>query len=448
MKRLFLLIIITTTTLASAQQSGLSLQECVALALNEQPRFRAEKIRAANGLLDLRAAKSERGPQVSLTYAYRYNAIIPTSLVPTALTDPGNNSILTDDFTELQFGTLWQQDVGISLFQPLFDKGMDSKIEESRINEQLGHLELQKKREQLIYEVIETYLNLSQKKAQLNTALIDTLRTYKTLQLIKSGYEEGRLLKPELNTALINHNNSKSVLSQVIAQKDREYAHLGFLIGYDTNVSASEFFFEHMDALLPDMIATETKENESIETQILKINDTLLAQKIISRKRSRLPTVALDAFWGANQFNQDFIPFEQDTWFGNSFVGVSLNLPILSTNGTKSEITKLKREREIKAEELLEETNRRIKENKQSETSVRSLQKELRFLEENVQLRMSSLAIYQVRFSNGKANAYQINEEELLLQKSSELLHTKRTELWAALLKIYKNKGRLKEFLN
>ncbi len=448
MKKLFVIILIFTITFTRAQQSKLSLKECIALALNEQPRFQTEKIKSENSVFDVKVAKSALGPQVALTYNYQYNAVRPTSLVPTALTRPSNNTSMTGDFTELQFGTTWQQDFGVSLFQPLYDRQINSKITESRITEQLGILEKEEEKEEIIYEVVETYLKVSQKQLEYRVGIIDTIRTHKTVQLIQLGYQQGRILKTELNMALINHNNSKSILAKVTNELDAEYVNLGFLIGYDKVKEVDEKFYKQIDGLFSNMEAIGINDRESITSKILKTRDSLLAQKIISNKMSRLPTLAFDAFWGANQFNQNFRPFEADTWFGNSFLGVSLKLPLLSANGTKNKIAKLRGERAMKAQELLEDENRKIQEKKQLDISIRTLKSELVFLKENMALRKSSLAIYQARFSNAKANTYQINEEELLLQKSSELFYSKQSELWSAVLKMYKNQGRLMEFLN
>ncbi len=430
-----------------AQQSGLSLQECTELALSEKPNYKVAQLRSENGAIDVKATKSSLGPKLALSYAYKYNAIIPTSLVPGEL---GGTSAMGNggDFLELQFGTAWQQDLGITLEQPLFNLKARSELMERRIKQRIYLLEEERSKEEVLYNVIASYLLLSRCEFETKSAILDTLRTYHSLKLISNGYENGRVLKMDLNTARINHNNAKSILTSAIDRADTERYNLAFLMGSDrlpyidvNQYQEINLFFAKKRKEIPDR-------TETTNSRIIKIESKLLGQRIKTLKAARLPNISFDAFYGANQFSQSLSPFEKQTWFGNSFIGISMKLPILSVEGSSSKVARLRGEQRIKEQQLLEETNNTRFEYKRLRLTLESLQKEIIFLEQNLALRKENMTFYQARLSKGKVNAYELNEQELLVQKNSSELFKKRTQLWEAILKKYKALGRLQELIN
>ncbi len=447
MKNIVLIVLFLGFTQVQAQHKQ-SLKDCIALALNEKPSFLADQIRVENSALAVKGAQSALGPQISLSYAYKYNAIIPTSLVPNALTGGNDTSSNLDGFTELQFGTTWQQDLGITLLQPLFDAKTRAEVKERRAAERLELLKRDREKEQLVYDVMKAYIGLSQKQAKVNASLVDTVRTYGTMSLMKARYQEGKLLKSELNTAIINHNNAKSTLAIATEEKRLEQFNLGFLIGSAIPMEVYELNAEPIEMIYPKMREGSDLVKESVTARIIKEEDALLVRQIIGNRAKRLPTLAIDGFYGANQFNENLRPFENDTWFGNSYIGVSLKVPIIGSDGTRSKVAQLKGERKIQEQELREETNRTQLEQRELETKIVSLAGEIALLKENLELRTESVAIYQARFSQGKADAYELNEQELVLQKSAVTLLEKEAQFWATLLDKYKANGTIGTFLN
>ncbi len=447
MKSIIPLLFIFISGVCGAQQSGLSLQECIEIALNERPTYKAAKLKSENGVFDIMAAKSAYGPKIGVSYAYRYNAIIPTSLVPRELGGIGamDNG---GDFLELQFGTEWQQDLGITLEQPLFDLKANSEIKESRINQNIYALEEESSKEEVLYKVTESYILLSQREYEVKSAILDTLRTYNSLKLILNGYENGQILKMDLNTARMNHNNTKSVLTTIIDRANTERYNLAFLMGSDhlPNIAGNQY--REINQLFAEKEKEISSDKETTEIEILKNENKLLGQQIKTLKTARLPKISFDAFYGANQFSQNLSPFEPNTWFGNSFLGISMKLPILSADGASSKVARLRGEQRIKEQQLLEEMNTTRFENKRLDLTLESLQKEMDFLEQNLALQKENVSLYQARLSNGKANAYELNEQELLVQKTSSELFQKRIQFWGAILEKYNTLGRLQDLIN
>lgn len=430
-----------------SQKSGYDPKDFVDLALRENYRMLSKKIETQNSTLDLAIAKAALRPKIDLSYSYQYNAIIPTSLVPNALTGSGEGNGIAG-FTELQFGTNWQQDAGLRLAQPLFDGRLRQKVAEERIAEKLSSLKEQREKEELTYNVIQSLIALANTNAEFSSAKIDTLRTFKTFALFKARYDQGRLLRTELNRAMINHNNAKSTyLGLKDKLKNKQYT-MALLLGDEGyRVFQDDVVFQ-LTSMIPQTLKKNQGSIHSLDSIILKNEDRLLVQKIATNRASRLPSVSLDAFLGANQFSQDFSPFEENTWFGNSFVSISLEMPILSSQGTRKKTMRLKQEQKIKALEISEEKQKRTLELKKLDNTIFLLESEIELLRQNVELLEENLSIYQTRFSNGRLNAYELNDQELIYQQSKSLLTAKTSELWGLLLDKYRNLGRLTEFLD
>jgi hypothetical protein len=69
-------------------------------------------------------AQSKFLPQIALAYEYRYNPIISTQIVPTGLF----SGTPTSETQAIRFGTKWQQNAGVTVYQPLIDLSLKVRL--------------------------------------------------------------------------------------------------------------------------------------------------------------------------------------------------------------------------------------------------------------------------------------------------------------------------------
>ena len=69
------------------------------------------------------------------------------------------------------------------------------------------------------------------------------------------------------------------------------------------------------------------------------------------------PTIGFEGFLGANQYTDTFNPFLSDSWYGSSYLGLSLRFQIISGSSTKNRVNQLKLEEKGLKSRLDEEIN-------------------------------------------------------------------------------------------
>jgi outer membrane protein TolC len=111
-----IILILLVTALKSPAQT-ITLRESIDAALNNKAGILSAKTDALVSGLQAKAEYARYLPQISVSYDYRYYATRPSQIIPVGLFSEAP----TDEKRAIQFGTPWQQNAGITLYQPLID---------------------------------------------------------------------------------------------------------------------------------------------------------------------------------------------------------------------------------------------------------------------------------------------------------------------------------------
>lgn len=436
------ILFILSTFISQSVFAQITLKECIEGGLANKANIKSAKSEVFLASLKNIESKAKYLPQISLAYDYRYNPIIATQIVPIGQFSPTP----TDETRAIQFGTNWQQNAGITLYQPIIDFSVQSRIKESKLNESLSEIDLKKAETDLIFEIVKSYSRVITYGYQVEETASDTLRTYQTYTILKAKFNEEKVLKTELNNALVNHNanlgNYKKALASVVSEKI--YLH------YLTNVSLERILDESFSPIPPslytDFIDSKTIQFDSLpEIQRLKSKEQLINQQIKTERTKYSPTIGFQGFLGANQFSQTFDPFLANSWFGNSYVGLSIKLPIFSPdksiNGEKQLQTQLQINNYQK-EELVQLRNKDLL---QKNIEIEKLQTEIGIIENSIVLQTENVKFYQQRLQSGLYTAIELNSQEAELQKLTFKSKQLREQLNLALIERLYLAGRLFE---
>lgn len=419
-KILFTAVIMGSAATQLLQAQQLNADSCIAAAQRNKNSLKAVKQDQVIATLKTKEINAKYWPQLSLAYEYRYNPIIQTSILPIGQF----SATPTDEKRAIQFGTAWQQSAGATLYQPLIDATIRSLAAESKLNERLKSTETAAANRALKYEALTTFAAICQKQRQITSAVIDTERTLKTVTLATVKYTEGKILRTELNKAQQNHNNAISAYRQSVTDYIKQIIYLSYLTGLPLQQLLTAAFDEQSLARFTMIEKSATVNYAGLpELEQLTLKQELNRKQRITENRKGLPTLGIQGFLGANQYSSLFNPILANSWFGNSYVGVTLKWPIL--NGA-SRINHL---RQLDAEQLangyqLDDARRK------TDADLQSILEDLKYLESAVQTLQSNIAlmkdnivIFQQRFSQGQATAYDLNNEELALQKEEAQLY-------------------------
>jgi outer membrane protein len=433
------IILLITSSLTHAQTT-LSLDSSIASAIRNRANIKSlsqDQLVAALKTTDL---KAKYWPQVSLNYDYRYNPLIQTSIVPIGqfYQQP------TDEVRAMRFGTTWQQNAGVTVYQPLWDASIASQVAESKIQERLKTLDRENAEQELRYEVVKTYANICLNQTRIQDSRLDTLRTYQSVALMRTRLEEGRLLRTEYNKARVNHNHALESYQLAVTELIKQIVYLGYLTTLPVDqLLRAEYDSAHLTALIKGTSKSEMNADKIAAINQLHVQNELVKQQLISERKKNGPTVGIDGFAGANQFSNSFNPAATNSWYVASYLGFTVKWKILSGENRANHLRQLGLQSsslELQAQEQVQLVMKNLLD---LEETIRTQEQQLAPITENIQLLKESLQIYQDRFAAGKIEANDVNAMEIDLQKEIVKAQDTRIQLLQNQLKRLYTSGNL-----
>lgn len=438
--KIIVISIFTLFNVFIVEAQKITLPECIEASLLNKDNIIALRTEAEVAELQTTAGYSGYLPRVTLNYDYRHYMIRPSTIIPIGLF----SEIPTDETRAMRFGTPWQQNAGVSLYQPLVDLTIKSRIAESRIAERIKNSDVAVAEHELKTEVVKGFTNVWILQEQLKSALNDTIRTARTLDIIKNRFDEGQAQRTDLNNALLSRNNALISFRNATASVLKEKIYLGFLTGLTTEYLINgEFDFSFPVA---EIEINSAGADSLPEINNLRLQANLLGRQLITEERKYIPVIGVDGFLGANQYTYEFDPLE-NSWYGTSYVGVSLQLPIISGENKSSRIKQLR----LKAEGISSSISDRIKsvasQNMQLSEDIRQLSFELEVLGNNVRILTENSEIYRDKLAEGQVNASDLLEQEIELRKETARMEEIRARLTHKKIELITNSGKLEDFI-
>ncbi|MEO7121508.1 MAG: TolC family protein [Ginsengibacter sp.] len=436
-----LLIAFALIVADGSAQSTISLSKAIRAAFSNRKNIQAGKIDTEIQQLKTKALYKKYGPQVSVEYNYNYNPILQSSIIPVGKF----NAALPPNATEnIQFGTTWSQSAGITAIQPLFDATIKKQINENRLQEKISIVSQAQTQYELAYEVAKAYINIWLQQKQIAGAIIDTARTWLSYQLQLENYNAGRLLKSELNSAIINHNNTKQQLADATIQLVENKIYLLFVTGMpeseadDFNIDTT--FFNNNDLSLTD---------KKIVLDSIPVFQQLRLQKQLSllqqqtEKSKYIPLVSLQGFLGANQYSNEFNPVKSNSWFGYSYIGLNVKIPLLLGEDKNNKIQQLQLQSQQYSKQLDDKSAQFNQESATATLELTRLKLQLKAQEDNIILYEETLKILQDRFKEQQITAIELNRQEMELQKLVTDYQNTKAKAWLFELSFLNASGQL-----
>jgi outer membrane protein TolC len=435
-----LLILIFTLNFQGFGQEKITLSQAIQSALSNKKAIQASKIDIELQRLQTEALYKKYYPQISLDYTYQYNPILQSSILPIGKFNP---SLPSDATERVQFGTTWSQAAGLTITQPLIDFSLKKRIAENRLQEKIAGATQAQNEYELAYDVAKSYINIGLQQEQIRSTVLDSVRTWVSFKLQKDKFDAGKLLKSDLNKALINHNNTKQKITDAISQVIENKVYLLFLTGNDnTDIEIDTTFFKQDLSL-----QNQSKSNlDAIPIlQQLIIQQQLTVLKIQTEKTKYLPTIGLKGFLGANQFTNNFNPVEANSWFGYANIGLVVKLPILIGEDKNSIRQQLKLQENQLSMQANDKQEQFTQETTIANLKISNLQTQIKTLKENLLFSQESLRIIQKRVEAGQQTASYLNTEELELQRIAFDYNNIQKQTWIYWLDYLKASGKLNQ---
>jgi outer membrane protein TolC len=422
-------------------QSTITLSQAINNGLANRKNIISGKLNVSLSKLQTKALQHKYLPQVSAEYQYLYNPILPTSILPIGVFNP---SFPIDATKSVQFGTNWSQSLGLTVTQPLLDLSIQRHINEATLKEQIANLSQQQTEYELAYTIAQTYIDIYLGEAKLKSLIVDTNRTYISYMLLKNRFDEKRLLKSDLNKAKINHNNMVQLFKDWRALLIEDKVYLIFLIGA---TELKQWNFE-IDTTFAMKYSIEIIDNTIFTDQLSDLQQLTLQSQLSNlqakmERTKHLPTVGFKGYLGANQFSNLFNPIAANSWFGLSYIGLYVKIPILFGENTHNKIQQLKLQSNQYNLQKEDKKNQYTNDVFTVKLKIENKKLQLQTQKENIMLSKESINIFQARVKEGQESASNLNLEEVSIQLLEADYEMNKKQLWVYWLDYLKKTGQL-----
>jgi len=353
-----LVLILSTSIPSFPQQVSISsFDEAYEYAKANQPDFKLWEKTADQQTYEVRNASAGLWPQLKAYGNYDNYLQLPVQLVPSEAFggEPGT-------FTEIQFGTQYQLDVGLEASLPLVNTDAWNQVKSAKLEKQLSDFEIQSAHQNWKEELARTYyLTLLSQEALLlsedNYIAADSIH-----QVAKRQFEQGVLEPLPYQRLKAAAFRAKSQYHQQISSTSSNRNKLKFLLGLDQPDSL------HISETIAFESQAEEIPNYLWEAQpVYQESTTALALAERNQKASRqrhLPSLTAIGRYSKQAWSDD-MKMSNYTWFNTALIGLRLEWTIFGGNLTRNQVNSTKLQQEI-AELRLQQTEQQLLQEQQN----------------------------------------------------------------------------------
>jgi len=381
-------------------------------------------------------------PQVSGAVNFQQFIDKPVNMMPARIFNP---QAPADQYIPVSFGTDQNMKWNVNVNQLIFSGSYITGLYSSRVYKKISELASVKTKQKIKEAVAQAYINavLADKNLEIlneNIAVVQK-NLDDTREMYKNGFVEETDVR-QLEITLTELQNQKKFLEKM---RDVGYEMLNYLMGRRpddplTLTDDAESLAERASEFALSGIRFQPEQN--IDYQIAK--NQLKSKKLMVRfeQSKMLPTVGAFYSYGKNAYNNEFTFFDKNQdWYEQSFIGVSLNIPIFSS---------FVRHKRVGQARIDYENAKMDFENMQKDLKIRydKLLSEYTLALDNLHTRKKNMELAaqieqreQIKYREGVGNSFQLNMARTQLYQAQQ-------QYIDALGKLILKKIELENFLN
>lgn len=424
MKKTGLLIIIILLSNNLFGQNAFTLENAIDYALENN---RLSK----NATSDLEIANAKKWetiatglPQINAFIDYNNNLKQPVSLVPAEFFggNPG-------EFAELSFGTKQTIDGSVTLTQLLFDGSYMIGLASIKLYMDIAEKAKIKTDQEVKKATISAYGNalISQERVKILNKNLKNVKN--NLNEINKIYQNGFTELENVEQLTISYKSLKNSLDYATKIEKTTLNLFKLIIGYDIEKEIT--LLDNLSGLtLKSFDLNESSENFEIEKNIdyqLSLNNKKSQRTLYRLEQAKaLPTLRAFLKGGYDGNNESFRFFKPNQkWYGYSFVGVTMSVPIFSSLRKSAKTQQAKIEFEKSKLDLSESKKRILIELENAESEYQYALNSYNNAIENLKLAEKIERKNQIKFLEGLISALELRQAQIQLYSiQNELLQS------------------------
>jgi len=327
-----------------------SLAECVQFAIANHKNNINARVDEFIAEEKVKEYLSQGYPQVNGSIDVRYNAILPTQIIPAEALGGPKGQLLA-----AQFGTNWNSTVGFNGQQLLFDGTFFVGLQAAKEYVNLTKKSKQRTEVETATQVTKAYYSVLINEQRLNllkNAINQLDALYKnTKALFDNGFAE----QLDLDRISVNLNNTRTELDKAQKLVDLSRILLKFQMGMNVNenlVLTDQINTNDLTNVFSDTLAVPSPESR-IEYAVLTKSIQLNEMNVKRLRVGYYPSVYLYGSLQTQAQRMDFDLFDtQKRWYPISVVGLEIRMGIFDGFRRKAQVQQARLEREKIENEL------------------------------------------------------------------------------------------------
>ena len=424
MKKTGLLMIIILLSNNLFGQNAFTLENAIDYALENN---RLSK----NATSDLEIANAKKWetiatglPQINAFIDYNNNLKQPVSLVPAEFFggNPG-------EFAELSFGTKQTIDGSVTLSQLLFDGSYMIGLASIKLYMDIAEKAKIKTDQEVKKATISAYGNalISQERVKILNKNLKNVKN--NLDEINKIYQNGFTELENVEQLTISYKSLKNSLDYATKIEKTTLNLFKLIIGYDIEKEIA--LLDNLSGLtLKSFDLNKSSENFEIEKNIdyqLSLNNKKSQQTLLRLEQAKaLPTLRAFLKGGYDGNNESFRFFKPNQkWYGYSFVGVTMSVPIFSSLRKSAKTQQAKIEFEKSVIDYSESKKRILIELENAESEYQYALNSYNNAIENLKLAEKIERKNQIKFLEGLISGLELRQAQIQLYSiQNELLQS------------------------
>lgn len=391
MKR-FLITLGLCSVVLSCFCQELSLRECIDLGMERNISVRRSNISTDIANNRLSENRSRLLPILEANFQFTDYLISPTNVTTGALLDADiPNDPVWQQIQSMQYGV----NVGVQLSMPIFNKTIFRSIDVAKTMVNISQLSTEQAKEELTVAIANVYY-LAQASQEQVILLKDNIKRMQELyDITKAMYDGGVVMEVDLSRVSISLSNIDVLRKQYATIYEQQLNVLRFLLDFPPE---QEISVGKMDKSFTSYSIGGVSDHLP-ELRLITERKELINRQISAVKSGYLPSISLLGHLGLNGYQDNFKGFFNDNkhhWYGNSFIGIKVNVPIFDANNKRKKISGYRFE--------LAQTDLMLDERK------KALARDYANIMEKLQLNLSSFNTQQSNY-NQALSVYNVTEE-------------------------------------
>ena len=255
-----------------------------------------------------------------------------------------SGTVLGNDFPE---NPTWQTirsmqynvSAGIQLTVPVYNRSIYTAVDVARTVERLSAVSYDKAVEELTMQIGRVYYLAQGAREQIKLTGENIARMQQLCEITEAMYEQGVVLEVDFDRAKINLLNLRAQQDEFVMLYDQRVNMLRFLLDLSPETPLEvEWLEDGIETFTGAGISGSLPELRSVDLQ-----KELAERKIRAVNAGYVPSVSLTGYAGGLGYQEKFSHFfhtedASRNWFGNCFIGLSVNIPIFDASSRRLQI--------------------------------------------------------------------------------------------------------------